>query len=258
MKKFFVSIFALLLVLSIQAQTATNFTCNDCNGNLHDLFTELDSGKVIVLCWVMPCGACISPAKQAYNTVLSYQSTNPDQVLFYMVDDYANTSCASLNSWANLYGFPAASFHYKFSNALINMMDYGSNGMPKTVVVAGPTHGVFYNMDNINNPALLERAIDSALATINNTGIESKASLQSQVFPNPATTFVDFKFISSQNHETKATFYNYSGRTVKEEFIHVKAGDNVFRFSINDLTPGIYMINVRTNEGLIYKKLLVQ
>ena len=36
------------------SQTATDFTCNDCAGSSHNLFSELDGGKVVVLVWVMP------------------------------------------------------------------------------------------------------------------------------------------------------------------------------------------------------------
>lgn len=39
-------------------EKATNFTCNDCSGVPHDLFNTLDSGKIVVMVWVMPCGAC--------------------------------------------------------------------------------------------------------------------------------------------------------------------------------------------------------
>src|SRR5688572_1006830 len=102
-------LFLLLIAISwlpVSAQVATNFTCNDCSGNLHNLFSELDAGKVIVLDWVMPCGGCTAPSQTAHNIVQGFQSTNPNQVLFYMVDDYANTSCSSLNGWANSIGIP--------------------------------------------------------------------------------------------------------------------------------------------------------
>lgn len=44
----------LFSVLLFSQTTATNFTVDDCNGVTHDLFTELDEGKVVIIAWVMP------------------------------------------------------------------------------------------------------------------------------------------------------------------------------------------------------------
>src|SRR6185436_4860235 len=110
----------------------------------HDLFAELDAGKVIVICWVMPCPACVNPALTTHNIVQTYQSTNPYKVIMYLVDDFANTTCTSLETWQNNTGVPDAT---PFSNSAINMNDYGGPGMPKIVVIGGPNHTVFYNTD---------------------------------------------------------------------------------------------------------------
>src|SRR5262245_353846 len=135
MKKSILLIAVLFLSVISFAQTATNFTCNDCSGNSHDLFSELDAGKVIVLCWVMPCGTCTSPALTSYNVVQSFQASYPNQVYFYLIDDYANTTCTSLNSWGTSIGAPPSSSSLRFSNAAIDMTNYGATGMPKIVVV---------------------------------------------------------------------------------------------------------------------------
>ena len=152
------------------AQTAVNFTCNDCAATSHDLYTELNAGKVIVLCWVMPCGACTGPALTTYNVVQSYQANNPNTVFMYLCDDYGNTTCASLNSWANNIGVTNT---IRFSNSAIDMMDYGSTGMPKIVVVGGSNHTVYYNSNNTVDATNLQNAINSALLA---TGINEPGS----------------------------------------------------------------------------------
>ncbi|HRD39909.1 MAG TPA: hypothetical protein PLC65_14870, partial [Bacteroidia bacterium] len=68
--------------------------------------------------------------------------------LFYLVDDYANTSCPTLTSWALTNGMPNA---IVFSNSAIDMYDYGSTGMPKIVVIGGANHQVFDNQNNSLN-----------------------------------------------------------------------------------------------------------
>src|ERR1041385_2523437 len=155
MKKQLLTIALLAASLVGIAQTAVNFTCNDCNVTSHDLFAELDAGKVIVLCWVMPCGNCIAPSVTTHSVVSSYQSSNPNTVYMYLCDDYANSSCATLNSFKSSNGLMNA---ITFSDASINMADYGSTGMPKIVVVGGPNHTVFYNANNTVNSANLQSA----------------------------------------------------------------------------------------------------
>lgn len=56
MKKLLLAFSQLLLsgFMAFGQTTATDFTVNDCGGTSHNLFTELDAGKVIVLCWPMP------------------------------------------------------------------------------------------------------------------------------------------------------------------------------------------------------------
>src|SRR6187455_3648496 len=161
MKKVLTFLVMLIGLGSLQAQTATNFTCNDCSGVSHDLFTELDAGKVIVLIWVMPCGACSGPSATCYNTVDAYQASNPGRVFLYMADDVANSSCASINNWANGNGAPQNAYSLRFSNADIDMSDYGSAGMPKIVVLGGTSHTVFYNVNNAVNATALQSAIDA-------------------------------------------------------------------------------------------------
>ena len=126
------------------AQTATDFTVDDCNGTSNNLYSELDAGNVIVLCWVMPCGPCATGAGYAQDAAQSFASSHPGIVKFYLVDDFANSDCSYLNGWAGSYQlYPESSF----SNSIISMNDYGGPGMPKVVVI-GPDKQVYYNVKN--------------------------------------------------------------------------------------------------------------
>src|SRR5687768_13644455 len=80
----FTALFALLSFCSFGQTTATNFIANDCNGNSHNLFSELDSGNVIILVWVMPCGGCISAAQTASEIAESFSLTMPGRVRAYI------------------------------------------------------------------------------------------------------------------------------------------------------------------------------
>jgi hypothetical protein len=237
---------AILLAIAGTSQTATNFTCNDCAGNPHDLFTELDAGKVIVLAWVMPCSSCIGPTVTASNIVQSYASSNPGQVFLYVADDYANTNCTSLNSWCTTNSITGTTF----SDASIDMTDYGSPGMPKIVVLGGGTsHTVFFNQNNTaaGNAVALQNAIDSALAVGVNDNEISKTPFN--VFPNPATDNVTLEFNSGVAGAMNVMVYNTLGQEVMfTSFTDVAYGTNRKELNLTALLPGCYVIRLEDNQ----------
>jgi hypothetical protein len=154
--RLFALLTAVLMSNILNAQTAVNFTCKDCNDITHDLFTELDTGSIIVLCLVMPCGGCVAGSLTTYNVVESFKDAYPGKVFMYLCDDYADTNCASLTAWGNSNSLTNT---IKFSDAKINMLDYGSTGMPKVVVLGNPEHKVYFNANNSVNPTDLQTAI---------------------------------------------------------------------------------------------------
>ena len=255
MKKIFTLCFVGLSIF-VQAQTtATNFTCNDCAGNPHDLFTELNAGKVIVIDWVMPCGACVAPSVTAYNIVQSYATSNPGQVFMYIVDDYANTNCASINSFATTYNMPNTT---KFVNASISMSNYGAAGMPKIIVVGGGTsHTVYYNQNGAGNATALQAAIDAALlassvqdfnATINTNFLS----------PNPAKNSSVISFSLSTGSNTQLEIYNQLGEKTKTVFSgNLQQGEHQFDISTAELPNGIYFLKLTAGTATKTLKLVV-
>src|SRR5258705_6976770 len=172
MKKQILTFLLAVIAFTGFAQPAVNFNCNDCSGTPHDLFSELDAGKVVVLVFIMPCGSCVSPSISAYNIVQSYASSNPGTVKFYLSDDVGTTTCSTLNSWANTNSISPDAV---FSNTSVVESAYGAGGMPKIVVVGGVSHTVYFNQYGTaaNNPTAITNAINQALLA---SGIQSTAS----------------------------------------------------------------------------------
>ncbi|MBI3510230.1 MAG: T9SS type A sorting domain-containing protein [Bacteroidetes bacterium] len=235
---------AFLGAFSMNAQTAVNFNCNDCAGNNHDLFTELAAGKIIVITWVMPCGACISVASTASNTVAGYASSNPGVVKFYLTDDYANTSCATLTSWASTNSITTDA---TFSNASISMTDYGTAGMQKTVILAGANGTVYYNVNGTVNASAMQTAINNALATGINTNNSSFAQLN--VYPNPSvgnSTTVSFDL--AKTSDVTLDIFNVVGEKVETVSLAKEtAGKHEVAVDLTTFNNGVYF--VRLNDG---------
>ncbi|MFU8844666.1 MAG: T9SS type A sorting domain-containing protein [Bacteroidales bacterium] len=247
MKKGILSVIMVIISLMLMSQTATNFTTNDCKGTTYDLFTELAEGKVIILCWVMPCGPCVGPSLTTYNVAQSFQSTHPNKVKMYLCDDYADTPCPSLTSWANNYGLTQVTV---FSDPAIKMEDYGTPGMPKIVVIA-PDHTVMYNSNNTVDATALQSAIQNALmVTTSFETIHQETKLT--VFPNPIRQKAIIEFNIQNASQVEIDLLSLEGAPIENIFSGwLHAGKNRIETQVNAMKPGVYLLQI--NDGNIKK-----
>lgn len=250
MKKILLIGFTLFLnvIIAYGQTTATDFTLTDCSGNPHNLFTDLDAGKVIVISFVMPCASCIGPSVSAYNTVGNYATSNPGRVLFYLSDDNGTTPCSTLTNWASQNGMPNATV---ISNTALKMSQYNGNGvgMPKIVVLGGTNHSVFYNENNGNNLHTIDAAINLALTA---TGVaESENNLENlNVFPNPVKNNATVVYSLTQPTEVSCEVFNILGEKIKTIAVEKQpAGKQKIQFDVETFTNGIYFIKINTVDA---------
>lgn len=251
------ALFLLLNIIAIlgNAQTtATNFNCNDCSGTNHDLFTELDAGKIIVLVWVMPCATCIAPSRSAYDVVQTYSASHPGRVLFYLADDYADTPCNTLTSWANTNSMPNA---VVFSNTIVDPSDYGAVGMPKIVVLGGSGHTVYYNEDNGNNLSGVKPAIDSALAATGISEISTDAANLSAYF-NSGSNQISVSFMRNEMAQVSIRISDMAGKIIIDgNYDNTMQGENTVQICAGEMENGIYLLTLTQEDQTVTTKLLV-
>ncbi|MCW3076554.1 MAG: hypothetical protein JWO32_1163 [Bacteroidetes bacterium] len=252
---FIISVFTTAVV----SQTAVNFNANDCSSANHDLFSELNSGKVIVIAWVMPCANCISGALAGYTSVQNYAGSNPGQVKFYLADDVANTSCATLQSWANTNGM--TNCDAVFSNTAVNMSAYGAAGMPKLIVVGGSNHAVYYNVNGSGaiTSSDIQSAINSALSDVA-AGIKEHSEFISaaNIYPNPSNTSVNFSLNLIKRANVKIHIQNQLGQKISEVYNgSLQQGENMFNINTTAFNNGTYFINCTVEESSKILKLVI-
>jgi hypothetical protein len=259
MKKSLLSLSLIFAAMTSIAQTnATDFTANDCDGVSHNLFSELESGKIIVMSWVMPCGGCIVPARSAYNVAQTFEIDYPGRVVYYVVDDYANTSCTSLASWANTTASMPNST--KFSNSTISMSDYGTDGMPKIVVIGGADHKIYYNVNNLNDGQGVEDAIELALLE-NPTGVNGITSTNFflDVYPNPLEgNNITLNYFLPESAAVSFEIYNTTGQLILSENSGMQfSGLYVIQMDLAKLEKGIYFIRLNAGTRNVVRKIIV-
>ena len=261
MKKIFVLTVCLVVfgLTYSKAQTAaTDFTENDCAGTSHHLFSELESGKVIVLVFVMPCSSCLGPALTAYNIVESFQGSNPGQVLYYLSDDIGTTLCSQIDGWATSNGI--GSNRSSFSSPNITMNDYGIAGMPKVVVLGGGIqHKIYYNENDAaaGNSINIHNAISTALAE---TGI-SDLSFSVKDFSlliDYSNSTVKTSYSLNKSSRVNISMINSIGQEIKSvSFANQLPGTQSHDFNFEILTAGLYFINIKTSNGSYSRKFFI-
>lgn len=254
MKKLILSASILLLSgMAIGQTTATDFTASDCSSGSHTLFTELNSGKIVVLVWVMPCGACISDAKAAYDAVQSFATSNPGKVIYWLSDDAGNTTCSSLSSWAstNSIGTTSASYFGNTGNA-IDEANYGGSGMPHVVVIGGSSHHIYYNQKNgsSDGPAITS-AISTAITATTGVGNVSNAVSVLSLFPNPAKDRISVNYGLDNATPVNIEVYDVVGKSVKTVALgEQSSGQHSLDMNFeNKLASGVYFLKINIGNA---------
>lgn len=234
--------------LAVAQSVATDFTVADCNGQMYTLFDDLDAGKVVVITWIMPCAPCISPTVSSF---LATTSFDQEKVKFLLVDDYANTSCSQLQTWASNYQMGGVT---TFSSPQISMSDYGGDGMPKTVVVGCNSRKVYFNrnFDQNNSTDGLEEAIGLAVSECETSSVKTIAvEDRSRVYPNPSTNN-QITITSVKQKQVSFTIVNVLGEVVMMQE-NVASGSQI---DISHLSKGNYFINILNEPNhIIFSKL---
>lgn len=236
------------------AQTqATQFKTADCKSVSHDLFAELDSGYVVILDFVMPCGTCIAPSLSAYNVAKSYASSNPGKIKFYLCDDYGNSTCSTISSWGTTNGITSPDA--TFSSTSVVESAYGSGGMPKIVLLSGKTHQVYYTSNgSAFNATTFKSQVDFSIVASTSGVKQNVINLPViSIYPNPASHELNITSTTDLS-SAKTEVMNSLGEIISLQ--PIINGKNV-HFNCSGLTDGIYFIRLTTKEGIINTRFTV-
>ncbi len=260
MNKILIFIFVFFCSIRVNAQTtAIDFDISDCAGNAHHLFSELDSGKVVIIDFVMPCGACLSPSKTVFNIINNFRISNPDRILFYLSDGFGSHRCDTLTVWA-------ANNHVDsntiiVSTASVNLIDYGYPGMPKIVVLGGTSHHVFFNNDDAaaGDSIGLCIAIDSAL-NANNLIVENNSIINKIIlFPNPVISKAFLSYSLSEIADVEIEIFTADNKKVFYEINeNITKGNHEKEIDFEKFSNGNYILRMNSKKGSSTYKFSIQ
>lgn len=221
--------------------TAADFTATDCQGNSHNLFSELNSGKVVVIDWVMPCGSCVSPSQAAYDAVLGYASSNPGKVVFYLAGDGSDDDCDLLNTWGDDNGLTNSA---RFSTLSGSLSYYGYE-MPKIVVLGGGfNHTVYHN----SSGGAIQTALSQAVAA---SGIEEGQPFVTGVnlFPNSVKSEAKLNYTLTGNNDVTIEITNIIGQNIKKNYYKNQSpGKHETLLDFESISNGIYFLRLGAGD----------
>ena len=91
-------------------------------------------------------------------------------------------------------------------------------------------------------------------STQNNT-IEG---LSLSIFPNPANDYIALDIFSEKNFAAKINMWSMDGKQVLAENHIINAKQNFIQLNSSDLSPGFYIIQLLSENGLVSQKVIVQ
>lgn len=240
---------------SIQAQTnlesAKLFNSTDSEGNTHSLKDYLDSGKhVMIFFSISPCSSCYDFLDNINQGFIDY-GCNEDEVIFLMIDRFQNDSAANFLADSMDYYFP-----WITANGGANLISgaYELESYPTMILIA-PDRTIIqqdiWPIDQYNINMILHEDLGFDMTScILSVGNDYQKPIIN-VYPNPAQEFIQIESGSPVSH---FAVYDVTGQLVKQ------SSPQMSRFSIqlDELPSGIYLCHIKTEQGIVVRKLVKQ
>ena len=91
-----------------------------------------------------------------------------------------------------------------------------------------------------------------------NTGISQFDNVEVNVYPNPATSYVNVEVVSDDAQQFTAKVVDMMGKTVYMDQLSHNGGDQVYSIPVNTLAKGVYFIRLESANGSHVQKFIVQ
>jgi hypothetical protein len=258
---FFILFLSLGVNKTLTAQnptTAYDFNMDDCNGKMHHLFSELDSGNVVVMeFFMLSCSPCIVAGKSLDAMITPLKKKYGTKVRFYQFGFTKSYTCTQIQSWVSTNGFANS---VPFDSGDVQVAYYGGMGMPTVAVVGGKGHDVLFTSMDFK-PNTDSATISTAIHTFfNTTGIQTNEDITSavSVYPNPTSGLITLNLKLEKQGTLNLTLTNLQGQNVLNlSNENLKPGNWNKTIALPRLKNGVYFLNGSLGEQIFTKKITI-
>jgi len=124
---------------------------------------------------------------------------------------------------------------------------FNSQAFVTSKIITADSLGIYNNTNEIHQGLWIDP-----------TGIADNTLQGMKLYPNPATDNLSVAISSNEHANADLTIVNLMGQVMYSDNVALNEGNNLLNVNISNLTPGVYMINIRTNKGTSTQKLIVK
>ena len=249
-------------VMSMAQTTAMDFTMNDCNGQMYNLFTELNMEHAVIMEFFHTCPSCAAAANDIKPMYQSLVAQYGNKVRFIVTPEDDTYNCTSVVNWVSTNGLSGVVT--PFDSGGVQTAYYGGLGMPTIAVAAGSTHKLLYLANAAtasfatSDTGLIGTAIrnflDSTFAGIGSIDM----NISAVVYPNPVGNNLSVSIEVKEPGTLQLEITNVTGDKVAElTEEQIQSGIWKRSFPVS-LSNGTYFINGSINENAFSKKITVK
>jgi hypothetical protein len=239
--------------------TAMDFTMVDCNSSgTHNLFSDLNSGKVVIIEYFMiSCGSCIVAGQALESMKSNLLSQYPGKVKSYAFGFNNTYSCSAIVNWVNTNGFTSI----PSDSGAVQVAYYGGMGMPTIIIAAGTNHQLLGSpYVGFNNSDTTQMATN--IRTFLNSQVSIKENTQSiknlSVYPNPANGQINVSFSLLKNSEVTMELIDITGRKIANLVSEkMSAGIISKTFNTSSFQEGNYFLKINSSGIISQQKISI-
>ncbi|MFM1875367.1 MAG: hypothetical protein RL266_1104 [Bacteroidota bacterium] len=224
-----------LFTLGASAQTASDFTITDVDGNSRNLFTELDNENIVVLKFFTNwCSICNNTADEVVAIYNGYQAAS-EPVVFWALDRDQNETNADAITYRNNNSIPFPVIGEAYPVA----QQFGVVYQPEYYIIRPDRSYV-----KRTNYTAMETAVNEALEALNSLGVEDDLKPAGLRISDRSITW-----LRSVNETAELHVFDASGRMVLDRRIN---GQETVEL---DLSSGVYIYRLLANGSTFTGKI---
>lgn len=254
MKRILASLSAAVLLTfgnAVSQQTvAYDFNMNDCNGNMHHLFSELDSGNVVIMEYFMlSCSPCIDAGDALEPIFQNLKATCSNKIKFYHFGYTNSYNCTQIKNWVTQNGYSSI----PIDSGGVQTAYYGGMGMPTVAIAAGNTHKILYTSVGFmpGDTAVVADSIRTFFGCNSTTSVsQNNAGSQVRIFPNPSSN--GMISIRSEKPVSNIKVQDLTGRLIQWSELPGKSDQLQI-----EAEPGVYILTGKVGDQSFSKTITI-
>lgn len=240
---------------------AENFNIKTPAGETMNLYNILDNGQYVVIDFFsITCGPCQIFAPHIQSSSEHFGNNEAD--VFFMGISYSGDNNLIVQ-WDSTYGITYPTISGSQGGGADVHIDYGVLSVPTIVLIAPDKNivGQLFLPDYTPATDVIDSMLmDHGLIPVFTGENESNLSQNSNiiVYPNPIKDRTTLKLDVAKNSKLEIELINMLGRTVYQKTeTPFQEGNYSMKLAFENITKGIYILNVRDNNKVIYNQKVV-